>query len=301
MMKLFIFGLGYSAAAIGSLLRKEGWPITGTLRSPAQFDAIKAQGFVPLLFGDKARVKDALSEATHCLVSVPPSETGDAVLETYESALRSAPRLSWIGYLSTIGVYGGLDGGWADEETPAGPATGRGAARIEAENAWTGLCRERGVPLDIFRLGGIYGPGRSPFERIRAGTARRIVKPGQVFNRIHVADIAQTVVAAMNKGDRLQDVRLFNVTDDEPAPPQDVLLYAAELIGAPPPPEIPFEKADLSPMARSFYAGNKRMRNDKIKRELGIRLFYPTYREGLRDLAKLEDLMKKPAAPGASK
>ncbi len=300
-MNLFIFGLGYSAAAIGSLLRKEGWQVTGTLRSAAKFEALKSQGFVPLLFSDKARVEDALSEATHCLVSVPPSETADAVLQAYGSALRGATRLSWVGYLSTIGVYGGLDGRWADEETPAGADTCRGAVRIEAENAWAGLCRECGLPLDIFRLGGIYGPGRSPFERIRAGTARRIVKTGQVFNRIHVADIAQTVVAAMSEGNRPEGLRLFNVTDDEPAPPQDVLLYAAELIGAPPPLEIPFENAELSPMARSFYAGNKRMRNDKIKRELGIRLLYPTYREGLRDLAELEDLAKEPAFPDASK
>ena len=190
-----------------------------------------------------------------------------------------------MGYLSTIGVYGDLEGGWADEDTPAVPDTERGAARIEAEAAWTAFCRERGLPLDIFRLAGIYGPGRNPLDRIRRGEARRIVKPGQVFNRIHVDDIAQTVAAAIFQERQEPGTRLFNLADDEPAPPQDVILYAAELIGAPPPPEIPFESAALSPMARSFYAGNKRIRNDKIKRELGVALKYPTYREGLARLA----------------
>jgi nucleoside-diphosphate-sugar epimerase len=200
--------------------------------------------------------------------------------------MRSAPELRWIGYLSTIGVYGGLDGGWAGEETPAEPGTERGRARIEAEGAWSAFCRERGLPLDIFRLAGIYGRGRSVLDRIRAGDARAIVKPGQIFNRIHVDDIAQTVAAAIAQDRREPGTRLFNVADDEPAPPQDVIRYAARLLGAPPPPEIPFDSADLSPMARSFYAGNKRMRNDKIKRELGVVLKYPTYREGLRALTK---------------
>jgi nucleoside-diphosphate-sugar epimerase len=284
-MNLFIFGLGYSASAIGALLRKMGWQVRGTVLSPAKFEALRGHGFTPLLFSDRASVKEALTHATHCLISVPPNETGDPVLAAYGEALRASGPLSWVGYLSTIGVYGDLKGGWADEETPAGPETGRGAARIAAETAWVELCRARGLPLDIFRLAGIYGPGRAPFAKILAGEARRIVKPGQVFNRIHVDDIAQTVAAAVLQRRTEPRTRIFNVADDEPAPPQDVILYAAQLIGAPPPPEVSFESAALSPMARSFYSGNRRVRNAKIKRELGVVLRYPAYREGLRALA----------------
>jgi nucleoside-diphosphate-sugar epimerase len=284
-MNLFIFGLGYSASATGALLRKTGWHVRGTVRSPAKFEALRGQGFEPLLFSDRAGVEDAVRDATHCLISVPPEEAGDPALAAYGDALCAAGQLRWVGYLSTIGVYGDLKGGWADEDTPAGPETGRGAARIEAETAWAEFCRARGLPLDIFRLAGIYGPGRAPFAKIRAGKARRIVKPGQVFNRIHVDDIAQTVAAAILQGCKEPGTRVFNVADDEPAPPQDVILYAAQLIGAPPPPEVPFESATLSPLALSFYAGNRRVRNAKIKRELGIVLRYPAYREGLRHLA----------------
>ncbi len=286
MNTLFVFGLGYSASAIGALIRQKGWKVLGTVRSAAKFETLNGQGLEPLLFSDADSIGRALANATHCLVSVPPGEAGDPVLAAYSHALRAAPRLRWIGYLSTIGVYGDLQGAWADEDTPAEPDTERGLARLKAEAAWTEFCRGRGLPLDIFRLSGIYGPGRSPLDRIHAGDARRIVKPGQVFNRIHVDDIAQTVAAAMMQERPEPGTRLFNVADDEPAPPQDAILYAAELIGAPPPPEIPFESAALSPMARSFYAGNKRMRNDKIKRELGIVLRYPTYREGLLALAR---------------
>jgi nucleoside-diphosphate-sugar epimerase len=288
MKHMFVFGLGYSASAIAALLRRSGWQVSGTVRSAAKFEAQTVQGFAPLLFSDTDGIRRALESATHCLVSVPPGEAGDPVLAAYGQALGDAPKLHWIGYLSTIGVYGDLQGAWADEDTPAEPDTRRGVARIEAEAAWTAFCRERGLPLDIFRLSGIYGPGRNPLDRIRRGEARRIIKPGQVFNRIHVDDIAQTVAAAVFQERQEPGMRLFNLADGEPAPPQDVIQYAADLAGAPPPPEIPFESAELSPMARSFYAGNKRIRNDKIKRELGIALKYPTYREGLRAL--LEDV-----------
>ena len=326
MNHLFVFGLGFSASAIGAALGRDGWRVSGTVRSPAKFEALKAQGFAPVLFSDAEGVRRALDGATHCLVSVPPRklasaslplgvatsasgcgklalvssppgmapsasgfgcggcEADDPVLAAYGPALGSAPGLRWAGYLSTIGVYGDLQGAWADEETPAEPDTERGMARIEAESAWTAFCSEQGLLLDIFRLSGIYGPGRNPLDRVRRGEAHRIVKPGQVFNRIHVEDIAQTVAAAILQERREPGTRLFNLADDEPAPPQDVILYAAELIGRAPPPEIPFEEAALSPMARSFYAGNKRLRNAKIKRELGIALKYPTYREGLRAL-----------------
>lgn len=284
MNSLFVFGLGYSASAIGALLRQRGWEVAGTVRSSAKFEALKSQGFTPLLFSDAENVGHALEKATHCIVSVPPRDDGEPVLAAYAEALRSTPALRWIGYLSTIGVYGDLKGAWADENTPAAPETGRGGARIAAEAAWAAFCHERRIPLDIFRLSGIYGPGRNPLARIRRGEAQRVIKEGQVFNRIHVDDIAQTVAAAIFQQRQEPVARLFNVADDEPAPPQDLILYAASLIGAPPPPEIPFESAALSPMARSFYSGNKRIRNDKIKRELGVLLKYPTYRDGLRAL-----------------
>ena len=286
MNRLFVFGLGYTAAAVGALLREKGWPVSGTVRSPEKFESVKRRGFVPLLFSDGNGIGLALRGATHCLVSVPPGEAGDPVLAAHREALRRAGSLRWAGYLSTIGVYGDLQGAWADEETPAEPGTGRGSARIEAETAWSAFCREHALPLDIFRLAGIYGPGRNPLDRVRAGGARRVVKPGQVFNRIHVEDAAQTVAAAMLQERGEAGTRVFNVADDEPAPPQDVILFAAGLIGVPPPPEVPFESAELSPMARSFYSGNRRMRNDKIKAELGVVLSYPTYREGLRALAE---------------
>jgi nucleoside-diphosphate-sugar epimerase len=293
MKHLFVFGLGFSASAVAALLGRSGWQVSGTVRSPAKCEALERQGFAPLLFGDADGVRRALDSATHCLVSAPPREAGDPVLTIYAEAMRTAPGLRWVGYLSTIGVYGELNGAWADEDTPAEPDTERGAVRIEAEAAWTAFCARRGLPLDIFRLAGIYGPGRNPLERIRRGEAHRIVKPGQVFNRMHVDDIAQAIAAAVLQERTQPGTRLFNLADDEPAPPQDVILYAAELIGAAPPPEVPFEQAVLSPMARSFYVGNKRIRNDKIKRELGIALKYPTYREGLRAL--LEDAAGGPA------
>ncbi len=290
MSNLLVFGLGYSAVETAAILQAGGWRVSGTVRSAAKAGELEKEGMSPILFDDRAAVESALQTATHLLVSTPPGNEGDPAFVTYGQAIRSAPSLKWIGYLSTIGVYGDHQGEWIDEETPTAAPRGRKSARVEAEQAWESLAREGGIPLDIFRLAGIYGPGRSPIDRIRAGDARRIVKPGQVFNRIHVEDIAQTVIAATRRERRGGGARIYNVADDEPAPPQDVLLYAAQLIGAPPPPEIPFEKADLSPMARSFYEDNKRVHNTKIKRELGIVLRYPTYREGLQALARLGDV-----------
>jgi nucleoside-diphosphate-sugar epimerase len=285
-MKLFAFGLGYSASVIGAAVRQRGWLVSGTARSSENLLALERKGFYPVLFADSAAVSGALAEATHILVSIPPVEAGDPVLSACGEALESAPHLKWAGYLSTIGVYGDFKGAWVEEETPAEPATRRGVARLAAEEAWSSFCGRRTLSLDIFRLAGIYGPGRTPFAKIESGEARRIIKPGHVSNRIHVDDIARTVTAAMLQPGPEGGARLFNVADDEPAPPQDVILYAAQLIGARPPPEIGFEDAGLSPVARSFYAGSKRIQNGKIKRELGIKLEYPTYREGLRALAR---------------
>lgn len=286
MSNLFAFGLGYSAIEIGAILKAGGWRVSGTVRSTAKAAELEKEGMSPMLFGERGAVEDALQTATHLLVSTPPGDKGDPALSAYSAAVRGAPALSWIGYLSTIGVYGDHHGDWVDEETPTAAPRGRKSARVLAEQAWEALAKERELPIDIFRLAGIYGPGRSPLDRIRAGDARRIVKHGQVFNRIHVEDIAQTIIAAIRRERCGGGSRLYNVGDDEPAPPQDVLLYAAELIGAPPPPEIPFDEAELSPMARSFYENSKRVHNTKIKRELGVVLRYPTYREGLQALAQ---------------
>lgn len=289
MSNLFVFGLGYSAVEAASILQAGGWRVTGTVRSAAKAADLEREGLSAVLFDERGAVESALLEATHLLASIPPGDAGEPALAAYGEQIRGSPSLAWIGYLSTIGVYGDHKGAWIDEETPTAAPEGRKSARLLAEQAWQALAKERALPLDIFRLAGIYGPGRSPLDRIRAGDARRIVKPGQVFNRIHVEDIAQTLIAAMRREPperRGGGRRVYNVTDDEPAPPQDVLLYAAQLIGAPPPPEVAFGEANLSPMARSFYEDNKRVRNAKIKRELGVALRYPTYREGLQALAR---------------
>ncbi len=285
MSNLFVFGLGYSAMATAKGLVHGGWRVSGTVRSAEKVNAIEKEVATPILFSDYEAVESALLSATHLLISAPPGEDGDPAIAAFGRALRKTPQLRWIGYLSTIGVYGEKNGEWVDEDAPTAATGGRKSARVEAENAWRALADELGLPLDIFRLAGIYGPGRSPLDRIRAGDAKVVVKPGQVFNRIHVDDIAQTVIASIRR-DRRAATHIFNVADDEPAPPQDVLAYAAELLGAPKPPLVPFEEAELSAMARSFYEDNKRVHNTKIKRELGVVLHFPTYREGLKAIAE---------------
>ena len=271
---LLTFGHGYSASALARLLPPLGWALHGTTRNADKLDDIAAQGVVPILWpGEDPR--PALATATHLLLSAAPDENGDPVIAEFGSDIAQlAPNLEWVGYLSTTGVYGNHQGGWVDESTPLTPSTRRGHHRVLAERQW----RETGLPLHIFRLAGIYGPGRGPFAKVRRGTARRIIKPGQVFSRIHVDDIAQTVLASINRPD---PGAIYNVCDDDPAPPQDVLAHAAELLGLPPPPEEDYATAEMSPMARSFYAESKRVRNDRIKQELGVHLLYPSYRDGL--------------------
>lgn len=220
------------------------------------------------------------------LISIAPEPDGDPVLAAESAALaKAAPHLEWVGYLSTTGVYGDHKGAWVDESTPLNPATERGHARVDAEAAWAALAARSGLPLHIFRLAGIYGPGRGPFEKVRGGTAQRIIKPGQVFSRIHVDDLATTLAASIA---RPNPGAIYNVCDDDPAPPEDVIAHAATLLGLPPPPAVPYAEADLPPMARSFYAESKRVRNDRIKAELGVRLAYPSYREGLAAVLKAE-------------
>ncbi len=237
---------------------------------------------MPVLW-DADLVNEVVKNATHILVSTGPDAEGDPSLRLVGEAIaKRAPQLKWVGYLSTTGVYGDHAGGWVDESTPLTPSTERGRARVAAEAAWQAIT---GLPLHIFRLAGIYGPGRGPFAKVARGTARRIIKPGQVFSRTHVDDIAQILdasIAQPNPG------AIYNVCDDAPAPPQDVLSYAAELLNQPPPPEVAYDEADLSPMARSFYAESKRVSNDRIKTELGVTLLYPDYKSGLQAVLEAE-------------
>ncbi|MCA8882765.1 MAG: SDR family oxidoreductase [Rhodobacteraceae bacterium] len=282
---LFSFGHGYSARALTPLLLARGWTVTGTTRSPDKAAELAASGVIPLVLphDDPA---PALARATHLLISAGPTADGDPALTLLRPHLDAvAPALAWAGYLSTTGVYGDHAGGWVDEDTRLTPATRRGALRVGAEAAWRAFAAETGLKLHIFRLAGIYGPGRGPFAKVRAGTARRILKPGQVFSRIHVDDIAQVLAASI---DRPRPGAVYNVCDDDPAPPQEVLSHAARLLGLPDPPAEDWDTADMTPMARSFYAESKRVRNALIKQELGVRLRYPDYRSGLAALLASE-------------
>lgn len=285
MSELFCFGLGYSAAALAKRLSGESWTISGTSTTADGALGLERQGFRAHLFDGTSpafRVRASLGQVSHVLVSVPPDPSGDPVLRHYGRDLAEASGIKWVGYLSTIGVYGDHQGAWVDETTPAYPTSERSKRRLVAENAWLDFARRTGKRVGIFRLAGIYGPERCAIDNLRDGTARRIVKPGQVFNRIHVEDIASVLAAAMAGRGR---ETIYNVTDDEPAPPQDVVAFAARLLGVPTPPESTLETAGLSPMALSFYAENKRVRNARLKADLGVSLIYPTYREGLRSLA----------------
>jgi nucleoside-diphosphate-sugar epimerase len=271
MNRLLIFGLGYSGAAIARAAEAAGFAVSGTTRAGGggsiAFDAAEA----------------AVRAATHVVSTAGPDGAGDPVLARYGSVIAASPGIRWIGYLSSTAVYGDRGGGWVDEDTPAAPSQGRGQARVEAEEAWCRFADFRAV--DIFRLGGIYGPGRSAFDDLRAGRARRLVKPGHTFGRIHRDDIARAVVAAMQQ-DRLPGRRVLNLVDDESSESAIVVTEAAKLLGVTPPPFVPFDVAlrDMSPMARSFWADNRKVASVKTKAALGIGWLYPTYREGLRGI-----------------
>ncbi|WP_292287876.1 SDR family oxidoreductase [Marivita sp.] len=275
---LLSLGHGYCVSHLARRLVPQGWRIAGTTRDPDKFASLRAQGITPLLW-DRDAILPWLEHASHLLVSAGPTETGDPALALLQPDItKQAARLDWAGYLSTTGVYGDAQGGWVDECTPLTPDTERGRRRVRAEAAWSAI---PDLPLHIFRLAGIYGPGRGPFAKVREGSARRIIKPGQVFSRIHVEDIAQTLEASMAHP---KPGAVYNLCDDDPAPPQDVIAHAADLLGVERPPEVPFDEADLSPMARSFYSESKRVRNAKIKSDLGVTLKYPDYRTGLAAL-----------------
>lgn len=282
-MKLLIFGMGYTSAALVQAL-PVGTPVFATTRSVQKAVRLAKRGLSMRLFpGEDFSV--FITWASHVLISAGPEAEGDPVLARLRDAFASADHLEWVGYLSTTGVYGDHGGGWVTEDTPLTPTTARGRDRVAAEGEWMDLHSDHGLPVHIFRLAGIYGPGRGPFSKVRNGTARRIIKPGQVFSRIHVDDIAQVLLASMA---RPNPGTAYNVCDDDPAPPQDVIAHAAALLGLPVPPATPFEEADLSPMARSFYAESKRVDNTRIKTELGVRLRYPDYRVGLAQLLSAE-------------
>ena len=283
---LFCFGLGYSALALARLLAAEGWSVTGTSRTAEKVAQLSALGFASDVFDrDQPLSVDALRRITHILVSIPPDAAGDPALARHGDDIAKLPHLAWLGYLSTTGVYGDRGGGWVDETSALAPTGERGRRRVIAEQGWLELWRSRGVPVHIFRLAAIYGPGRSPFAALNAGSATRIDKPGQVFSRIHVEDLALVLRASIANP---RPGAVYNVCDDEPAPPAVVVAYAAELLGIPAPPLVPFAEAGLSPMARSFYADNKRVRSDLIKSELGVALRHPDYRAGLAAILAAE-------------
>lgn len=282
-MQVFFFGMGYSSRAAARAMRKtidQDLAIFGTTRQEEQARVLALENVDTHVFdGTKpgTTFDEVLSQTTHLVHSIAPEENGDAVLDHHRIELEKASSLEWICYYSTVGVYGNADGAWIDENAACDPLNLRSQWRVRAEEAWRAFAEKKGVPLLILRLAGIYGPGRSSFDKLEADTARRIVKPGQVFNRIHVADIGR--VTALSAKMKLDGT--FNLTDDEPAPPQDLVSFAADMVGVQPPPEVAFEKADMTPMARSFYSDNKRVSNAAIKKALGIELLYPTYREGL--------------------
>lgn len=279
--RLFVFGLGYSAGVLARQLAAEGWQIAGTCQTDEKRRELEALGWEAHVFDREHPLPDAsavLAGTTHLLLSIPPDRKGDPVLALHAREIADLISLEWAGYLSTTGVYGDTGGDWVSEASWLRPTSDRARRRVEAEKGWLNLYRQYGVPLHVFRLPGIYGPGRSAIDQLRAGEARRIDKPGHLFGRIHVEDIAGVLrasMATMNPG------AVYNVCDDEPAEPQEVIRYAAELIGMEAPPLVPFAAAGLSEMAQSFWADHRRVKNERIKTKLGYALKYPSYREGL--------------------
>ncbi|TCL72099.1 SDR family oxidoreductase [Rhizobium sp. BK251] len=282
-MHLFVFGCGYSGTAIAKAFAQDGARISGTTRSAEKLESLEKEGIDGFLFdgeviGDELR--QAMASATHLVQSIAPGSKGDPLIRLAGKDLATfMPRLQWIGYLSTVGVYGDHKGGWVDENTPYKPVSARSVERVEAEDAWLAQGAVLNVPAAVLRLSGIYGPGRNALRNLENGTARRLIKKDQVFNRIRVEDIAGATRFLSER--KLGGI--YNVTDDEPGPPQDVVLEAARIMGVEPPPEQAFETAELTPMARSFYGENKRVSNRKL-RDLGFSFDFPEYRMSLAEL-----------------
>jgi hypothetical protein len=286
-VRIFFFGLGYCARR---LIQREPWiEASGTARSAESVAALRRDAIEAYQFDGAAAgpgLENSLAKAEAIVVSIPPRDGAGATLDRFGTTIAAATRLRRIVYYSTIGVYGDYGGAWVDETSATRTRTARGLARIEDEARWAATARSRGAEADMLRLAGIYGPGRNALVNLRHGEARRIIKSGQVFNRALVdviAEISSLVLMGDLKG------QIWNVADEEPAPPQDVIAYAAVLLGLEPPPEEPFDAATLSPMAREFYADNKRVSIAKAKAELGFAPAFPSYREGLRALAEVEE------------
>jgi nucleoside-diphosphate-sugar epimerase len=272
---MLFLGFGFSAEALAKILNPQTWRISGTSRTAEGVKHIKAMGYEGIRFED---LKTIDASVTHLVTSVPPDAMGDPVLRQLGQAIQnSTSHLRWVAYLSTTGVYGDHNGAWVDESTSLTPNTERGQRRVDAERDWQRL----NLPLHIFRLAGIYGPGRNAVLSLKDGTAKRVIRKGQVFSRIHVDDIAGILKASIAKPN---PGRAYNVADDEPCPPQDVITYAATLLNRIPPPEIDFENAELSPMARSFFMDSKRVSNQRVKAELNYEFLHPNYRVGLKSL-----------------
>lgn len=291
--KLFCFGYGYCSDYLGMEMQKRGgWEIAGTTRDKGKRALMRDRGIKAFLFDYEQPLEDPhlfFKDVTHLLISTPPNDLGDPAYLMHAEDILHIPTLKWVGYLSSTAVYGNRDGAWVDEKSEVRPSSQRGSRRARAEEQWRILGRKNGLPIHIFRLAGIYGPNRSALDSVRAGIARRIIKEGQVFSRVHVDDVVQTLLASManpNPG------AIYNLCDDEAAPSHEVIAHACEMLGVEPPPLVPFEEANLPPMARSFYADNKRVSNEKIKKELGITLRHPDFESGLQACLEGEKRMK---------
>lgn len=286
---LFCFGYGYTASFLGDRLRQFGWKISGTTTDPEKKTYLKSTGVDAMLYDQNHTINDpyrALAGVTHVLLSIPPGAEGDPVADIHGMDIASMPNIEWVGYLSTTAVYGNQDGNWVDELTTPEPTSRRGSLRLRAEQQWQFLHLNDRLPLHVFRLSGIYGPGRSALDSVRAGTARRIDKEGHVFNRIHVEDIVQTLIASMNAPN---PGAIYNLSDDLPSSSHEVVTLACEITGVAPPPVTRFDETEMAPIVRSFYKDNKRVRNDRIKKELGVKLLYPDYHTGLQACMDIEE------------
>jgi hypothetical protein len=298
--KLFCFGYGYTCDVVASTMLAEGWAVAGTTRDNEKRCYLKQQGIKPFLFDQDNPLEDPLTflkGTTHLLISTPPNDAGDPAYIHHAEDILKIPSIEWVGYLSSTSVYGDRDGGWVDEDSEIRPSNRRGSRRAKAEEQWLSLAHDSNLPVHTFRLAGIYGPGRCALDSVRAGMSRRINKPGHAFNRIHVDDIAGILKASMSKPDA---GRAYNVADDLAAPSHELIKTACEMLGLPVPPLLPYDEADMAPIARSFYVDNKRIRNDRIKAELSYVLKYPTYIEGLQACLDAEESYRARLGPLAN-
>lgn len=287
--KIMFFGFGYTAGFLASRLTPHGWQIAGTTTSAEKRLFLKTSGIEAWLFDRNHPLPDpdrVMKDVTHVVLSVPPDADGDPVFDMHGEDLAALEHLEWIGYLSSTSVYGDKDGRWVDETTETNPLTRQGILRLKAEQQWQSLYLREGLPLHTFRLSGIYGPGRSALDAVRSGTARRIDKPGHAFNRIHVDDIVQALIASMNKPN---PGSVYNLADDEPSASHEVIQFACNMIGVASPPLLPYDQAGVAPVVQGFYKENKRVGNQKIKSELGIELIHPDYRSGLQSCLEVEE------------